>query len=364
MPDVPVVTPSSLLTDWTASPVGVALVALVTVPYAVAVLRARRVGVAWPWLRPIAFLVVGVGSLAYAVCGPLAVHRTEVFWIACLQIGVLSSLTPVGLALGDPVGLLRARMEAEAATGTTTARRPMLLRLVEGRLARVLTFPAVSSLLAVGTLLLVVLTPWLEQTMRSAASAAALYVVLLTSGLLFMLPLLTDELLPRWATPPVRTFLAFVDGLLDAIPGIVVMTSSVLLAPSFPGFASGASGLDPAMDQRLGGGAMLAVAEAVGLPVIGAVFVEWMRSDEQEAREVDARLDEQTSHVSAVAAGEVGEITARPPAPDLWWEQDPRLASRFRPPPERGPGPWRPAGPRGDVERPATPGGDGPLAQQ
>ena len=325
---MPVLTPSSLITDWTTSPVGLALLVLVTAPYAVAVLRARAAGVAWPWRRPALYLTAGVGSLAYAVCGPLAVHRTEVFWIACLQVGVLASLTPVGLALGDPVGLVRARTRAVGA-----ARTPLVLRLVEGRLARVLTFPAVSSCLAVGTVLLVMLTPWFEQTMRSAASAALLYVVLLGSGLLFVLPLLTDDLLPRWATPPVRTFLAFIDGLLDAIPGIVVMTSSVLLAPTFPGFASGTSGLTPLMDHRLGGGAMLAVAEAVGLPVIGAVFVEWMRSDEREAREVDARLDAESARTTTPPTSRTGgEESPELAAPGLWWEQDPRLASRFRQP--------------------------------
>jgi putative copper resistance protein D len=331
IPGVPDLTPSSLLTDWTASPTGLALVAVVTVPYAVAVLRARAAGAAWPWRRPALYLVAGVGSLAYAVCGPLAVHRTEVFWVACLQVGVLASLTPVGLALGDPAGLLRARMRAAG-----EVRPPLALRLLEGRVARVLTVPAVSSGLAVGTVLLVMLTPWFEQTMRSALSAALLYVVLLGTGLLFVLPLLTDDLLPRWATPPVRTFLAFIDGLLDAIPGIVVMTSSTLLAPTFPGFATGTSGLTPLMDQRVGGGAMLAVAEAVGLPVIGAVFVEWIRSDERDAREVDARLDDESSRAvramtsSAPAGG--GAASDERAVPGLWWEQDPRLASRFRPP--------------------------------
>jgi putative copper resistance protein D len=92
------------------------------------------------------------------------------------------------------------------------------------------------------------------------------------------------------------------------------------------------------MDQRLGGGAMLAVAEAVGLPVIGAVFVEWMRSDEREAREVDARLDAESARTTAPPAsptgGEESPELAAPglAAPGLWWEQDPRLASRFRRP--------------------------------
>ena len=327
MSSAPLSATSLLLTDWTASPAGLALLVLAGVPYAVGILRGRRAGVAWPWWRPAVYVLAGMGSLAYAVCGPLAVHRTDVFWVACLQIGVLASVTPVGLALGDPVGLVRARVLAGPG-----GRRPLVLRLVEGRVARVLTFPAVSSLLAVGTLLLVMLTPWFEHTTRSPGAAALLYVVLLLTGLLFVLPLLTEDLLPPWATPPVRTFLAFVDGLLDAVPGIVVMTSSTLLAPGFPGFATGVSGLTPAMDQKYGGGALLAVAESIGIPVIAAVFVEWVRSDEREAREIDEQLD------GARAPGDTDRAAVRHDAPEPdarsgrpWWEDDPRLAARFRP---------------------------------
>lgn len=339
---VPVFTPTSLLTAWTPAPAGLALVALAVVPYAVWLRRARRLGVAWSWWRPALYLGLGVGTLAYAVCGPLAVYRTQVYWIGALQVGVLASLTPVGLALGDPVRLLRA---ASPDSGH------WLLRLLGSRLARALMFPAVSTMLAVGTLLAVFYTPWFDRSVHSDAVAAVLYVVLLGSGLLFVLPLLVDELLPHWATPPVRAFLAFGDGLLDAIPGILVMTSSTLLTPHFPGFSTGVSGIDPALDQKLGGGALLAVAEAVGLPVIGAVFMEWVRSDEREAQVIDAQLEaEQRGRRDGADTGALGEPGLRRPQPSrpggaeaepdahaepassgLWWETDPRLSGRFGP---------------------------------
>lgn len=329
MPSTPLSAASLLLTDWVASPTGLALLVLVATPYAVSLRRARRLGVRWPWWRPVLFVLIGLGSLAYAVCGPLAVHRTEVYWVACLQVGVLASVTPVGLALGDPVGLLRARVAA-----APPGRQPLVLRLLEGRAARLLMFPAVSSLLAVGTVLLVMLTPWFELTTRSPTAAAVLYVVLLLTGLLFVLPLLTEDLLPGWATPPVRTFLAFVDGLLDAVPGIIVMTSSTLLAPGFPGFASGVSGLSPAMDQKYGGGALLVVAESIGIPVIAAVFVEWVRSDEREAREIDEQLDRPRDRPLTVdgrpAPVDAPSVDAGDQSDRPWWEDDPRLAARFR----------------------------------
>jgi putative copper resistance protein D len=318
--------PTDLLTAWTATPFGVVLVVVVAGWYLWQVRLARSEGVPWPWWRVGLYLVVGVGSLAYAVCGPLATYRSQLFWIGALQVGTLASLTPVGIALGDPVTLLRQRR---------LDRPYVLLRLLDGRVARALMFPAVSTILAVTTLLVVFFTPVFVATTRSATLQAVLDVVLLVSGLLFVLPLMVDELLPSWATPGIRTLLAFADGLLDAGPGILLMTAGTVVVPTFPGFVGRVGPPDPLLDTHLGGGALLAVAESVGLPVIGAVFAEWIRADAREAREVDARLD---------AAESPGEVAPAPPTPlaaedpqpalesgtGLWWESDPRFGDRFR----------------------------------
>jgi putative copper resistance protein D len=316
--------PADLLTAWTASPLGLALVAVAVGAYSTWLVRARRAGVRWSWGRVVLWFGFGVGTLAYAVCGPLAVYRAQVFWMGAVQVGVLASVTPAGLALGDPVRLLRA---------TTPGRPPWLVRVLEGPFARALMFPGVSTLLAVGTVLLVFFTPWFERASHGGAPEGLLYVVLLGTGLLFVLPLLVGELLPAWATPPVRVFLAFLDGLLDAVPGLLVMTSSTLLAPGFPGFSSHVSGLTAAFDQRLGGAALVAVAESVGIPVIGAVVIEWIRTDDQEAHEIDARLDAETTG-STTAAAPTGTETAADTATSsgLWWENDPRFAGRFHRP--------------------------------
>ena len=60
---------------------------------------------------------------------------------------------------------------------------------------------------------------------------------------------------------------------------------------------SGVSGLDPLLGQKLGGGALLAVAESVGLRIIAAVFLDWVRSDERDARASDL-LEDETSRAA------------------------------------------------------------------
>ena len=326
--------PSALLTAWTPSPFGLSLVAVAAGWYIRQVARARRDGIAWAWWRVALYLVLGVGTLAYAVCGPLATYRSQVFWIGALQVGSLASLVPVGLALGDPITLLR-RLQ--------TDRQHPIIRLLETPVARVLMFPAVSTVLAVGTLLLVFFTPVFVASTRSRAVEALLDVLLVGTGLLFVLPLMVDELLPAWATPGVRTLLAFADGLLDAVPGILLMTAGTVVARGYPGFSGHPGSPDPLLDTHLGGGALLAVAESVGLPIIGAVFVEWVRTDDREARALDALLDAslgtgqpsgarpETGSAVAIEAVEPGG-EGHEGASGLWWETDPRFAGRFRRP--------------------------------
>jgi hypothetical protein len=85
-------------------------------------------------------------------------------------------------------------------------------------------------------------------------------------------------------------------------------------------------------DQWLGGGVMLAIAETVGLPLLAAVMVTWMRADAAEARLVDVELDAQRAGAGGPSARErrPGPVAEGEPGRDRpWWETDPRF-SRFR----------------------------------
>ncbi|MGV8978923.1 MAG: cytochrome c oxidase assembly protein [Cellulomonas sp.] len=305
---LPPLTPATLMTSWVLDPLGASLAAVLAVVYSVGLVRSRRRGVRWPWLRSVAFLVMGVGSLVLATCGWIGAYRSSLFWVGAVQATVLSAVTPVGLALGDPVAL------AETTWGE--ARAQHLRSTLRGPVARVLMFPLVSSMLAIGSLILVFFTGYFVASTTSTLVRALLEAQMLVTGSLFVLPLLGADMLPAWCTPPVRAVIAFADGLLDALPGIFVMTAPRLLARGAVGLTTRSWGPSPELDQKLGGGAMLLVAEVVGLPVLAAVIAAWVRSDEADAREVDAALDA------------LAPQTAEPELTRPWWEVDPRFADR------------------------------------
>ncbi len=301
---------TSWLTAWTLSWPGVIVSALVGGPYAVGAVRA---GSRWPWWRTVVYLVAGVGSLIYVTCGPVGAYRTSLLWCFGAQVAVVASVTPLGLALGDPVGLWRL---LRPAVSPATPRLGL----------RVACFPLVASVLSAVSIVLVFFTGYAQWALTSGLGQLVLLAQLLLVGSLVVLPLLTEELLPAWASAPVRTLIAFADGLLDAVPGILVMTASSPLVPGFPGLSSRAHvGLGQMLDQKFAGGALLGVAEAIGVPLLAAVFVQWMRSDAVEAARVDADLDEREHHPAPSESG------GPPPTDRPWWLDDPRFADRFGP---------------------------------
>lgn len=279
---MPTTSVGEFVTTWVADPTGLVLLVVAIGGYLIAILRAGRQGVRWPARRSVAYAGLAVLPLAIAGCGPLAAFRTQALWTATTRLAVLSAVVPVGVALADPVGLARA--------GLGPRGRARLERALHGRVARVVTFPLVASLLAIGTLMVILTTGYLAAALRSTAVDALMVSQVLITGLLFIVPLVAEDLLPGWASPGVRMLLGFIDGLLDAVPGLLVMVAPVPLVAGIPGLLDGTH-LDAGFDQQLAGGLLVAVAEVVGLPVIGVLFVQWMRADAAAAREIDAILD-------------------------------------------------------------------------
>ncbi|NYI41721.1 cytochrome c oxidase assembly protein [Demequina lutea] len=305
---MPTLTVWTLLSSWVFDPLGVSLATVLACLYGALLWQAHRRGISWSKARSTAFFVMGPATLVFATCGGLAAYRSTLFWVAAVQAGVLSAVVPMGLALGDPLALAR------AAWGEVGAGR--LLRLLRSPVARVLMFPLVSSLLAMVSLIVVFLTRYFALSTSSMPVRELLYAQLLVTGSLVVLPILGEEMLPAWCTHPVRVLFAFVDGLLDAVPGVFIFFAPTLLTRGVPGLTDRSWGPTPAWDQQLGGGALITVTELVGLPVLAAIITAWVRADKAEARAVDAALDARDA-----ASGD-SELTAP------WWASDPRYSDR------------------------------------
>ncbi|PJN36042.1 hypothetical protein CG747_35045 [Streptomyces sp. CB02959] len=334
---LPELTAGRLLDSWRLDPYALVLILVLGGLYAWGVVRLARRGERWPVARVVAFAGLGLGAIAVATMSGLAVYDHELFWPAAVQNIVLDLIAPLGLALGDPLALALKALPQER----WAARR--LRAAVSGRVVRFLTFPLVSTVLVLSSELAIYFTPYFPTALRHGPLHELMYLQLLVVGSLFVLPMLTrEELLPSWCSHPVRALLVLLDGLVDAVPGIVVMTSGTLIAGGW--YASRHQPWDPSLqqDQMIGGGLMLTIAELVGLPFLIAVFAEWVRDERRRTRALDDRLDREMAVAAAAPAQSAAPAAparsaaapAAAPEPELtrpWWETDQgEVGERFR----------------------------------
>ncbi len=338
---LPELTAGRLLDSWRLDPFALVLILVLGGLYAWGVVRLARRGQRWPVARSVAFVGLGLGAVAVATMSGLAVYDHELFWPAAVQNIVLDLIAPLGLALGDPLSLVLKVLPPERRTARWLRAR------LSGRLLRFLTFPLVSTVLVLSSELAIYFTPYFPTALRHGPLHELMYLQLLVVGSLFVLPMLTrEELLPSWCSHPVRALLVLLDGLVDAVPGIVVMTSGTLIAGGW--YASQHRPWDPSLqqDQMIGGGLMLTIAELVGLPFMIAVFAEWVRDERRRTRALDARLDRELAvaaaapaataatavpAASAAPAAEAAPAVAQPEVTRPWWETDQgEVGERFR----------------------------------
>ncbi|CAM5511929.1 cytochrome c oxidase assembly protein [Streptomyces purpurascens] len=302
-----------LLESWQPDVPALLLVGVLGGLYGWGVVRVRRRGGSWSLPRLLAFVVLGLGAIVVSTMSGLAVYDHELFWPAAVQNAGLDLLAPLGLALGDP---LRLAVEALPEGGAGRVRR-----VLTGRLVRTLTFPLVSTVLVPATELTVYFTPYFATALRVGWLHELMYLHLLAAGCLFVLPVLTrEQALPAWCTHPVRAALVFLDGVVDALPGLVVMTHGTLIAGAWYLHHAPPWSPDVHHDQQIGGGAMLAVAELVAVPFLLAILAQWVRAERVRTVVLDRRLAGEPS-VPGASSGLV-----RP-----WWEtEESEVAARVR----------------------------------
>lgn len=300
-------------TAWEFDAVSAGFVILLGVFYAWRVRRAFVVNAGWPWWRSAAFGVLGLGGIVICTMSSLAVYQHVVPWAFALQITLLMTVVPVAMAAGDPVGLLRA--------GCSDAAQLRLDRALNGRFARVFTFPLVAAVLGVVVQMLLFFGPFLKPALDHGWVMNVVYLVALVTGCLLAWPLLGKDLLPAWCTPPLRMLFAALDGLLDAIPGIALTAAGTLIADGYfkehrPSWTS-----DVLADQHLAGGLAVAVSEVVAIPLLVMLFFQWARSELRTPPEL----------AEAEASSERGDVEAatdRPAVERPWWETDPGFGRR------------------------------------
>ena len=260
-------------------------------------------------------------------------YQGVLFYARAAQTVLLVLVVPLFLAMGKPLTLL-----ANAVPATSDG----VHAAVRSRVARVVTFPAITALALTAVPMVMYFTSWYTAVFHSGTVREFTYLALMVPGYVFFWTLLRVDPVPKAYAYGVAMWITAAEVVGDAFFGIAVIADNNLIAGPYyhaVGYPWG-----PALNtsQVLGGGIIWILGDFVGLPFLAVQLIQMMREDKAEAATIDAELDardaaraqramapEAAASVSAAAA-ETSEADEPADTERPWWENDSRFTDRFK----------------------------------
>jgi putative copper resistance protein D len=259
------------------------LAGVLGVLYARGLLALRRRGDPWPLGRTLAF-GVGLAVLTLATNSGLSPYGRVLFSAHMVQHMLLGMVVPLCLVLGAPLTLA---LRALPARGS----REVLLAAVHSPLARLLANPLVALAIFVVSLYATYFTGLYELGMRTHVGHVLMHLHFIAAGYIFYSMIIGTDPAPSRPPHVFRIIVLFAAMVFHAFFGIAVMGSNTLLAAGWFDELARSWGPSPLADQGLAGSIAWSFGEVPTLGVLGALFVQWMRADEREARRGDRTAD-------------------------------------------------------------------------
>ncbi|MCU1527053.1 MAG: cytochrome c oxidase assembly protein [Frondihabitans sp.] len=279
-----------MLFTFSIDPIALVAIAIALALYFAGVVVVTRRGIRWPLLRTLAFVLLGAGSFFVIQFGFLGTFSHDLRFAFTTRIALLLFATPALMALGAPIALAR-----QALTGR---RLEVLEGFFRSRFMKVVGNAIFSPLFALAAFSLF-LTP-IAFTLRTNPWCEGIITVIVPlMGLLMILPVFDDTLKHSSFYITAEFMLAFVELIIDAIPGIVLRITPHILDQGhavattvLPWFPS------QLRDQQLSGDLLWFIAELSDIPVLIFLFIRWNRMDRSEAKAIDELSDEEMERLT------------------------------------------------------------------
>jgi cytochrome c oxidase assembly factor CtaG len=322
----PQLTLGRAFTQWTADPAMIALVVVLGGCYLLGVRKVRRSGEEWGVGRVIAFCGLGLGFLVIATMSWVGVYQGVLFYARAVQTVLLVLVVPLFLAMGKPLTLLSTAIPATSGAVHATVR---------SRVARIVTFPAITTLALVGVPMVMYFTSWYTAVFHSVTVRELTFLALMVPGYVFFWTLLRVDPVPRMYPYGVAMWITAAEVVGDAFFGIAVIADQNLIAGPYYHAVGYPWGPSLNTSQVLGGGIIWILGDFVGLPFLAVQLIQMMREDKVEAAAIDAELDARDAasapaRPAAVAGTSTDEADVTPDGERPWWEDDPRFTERFK----------------------------------
>ncbi|MFF7526645.1 cytochrome c oxidase assembly protein [Streptomyces pseudovenezuelae] len=278
-----------LFTQWHFDPLFAFGTAAAALLYLAGVRKLRARGDKWPVGRTISWLL-GLAVTVLATMSGLATYGKVLFSVHMGQHMILAMTVPILLVLGAPATLALRALPA-APKGEPGGPRELLLRLLHSRYVKVISHPVVASVLFVGSAFAVYYTSLFETLMRSHLGHMVMLVHFLAVGLLFFWVIIGIDPGPRRPPHLGRLFALILTMPFHSWFSVSLMSSTHLIGEGWWSQLDRPWVAYPMDDQYDAG----AIAWATGdIPVLITTIIlaiQWVRSDQREARRVDRQIE-------------------------------------------------------------------------
>lgn len=255
--------------------------------YAVAWLRARRLGRPVSVSRLIAWSAAWVLTLFLAVSGMWEYSTVQYSWHMVVHMTV-NMMVPVLAVLGAPLTVLRSASDpGPGRIGAAAA----LDAIQDTRAWQILTGPLVAWLLYVGSLFLVYFTPAFAWLMRYHWAHQLMLLVFMATGYLFFDQIIGSDKVGRQLPHLLKLALVISVMPFHAIFAVSILSSRTLIGEEFYSVIAAPWVHDLLADQNVAGQATWFLGEVPLFLVIAALAAQWFRADKTEAADFDAAED-------------------------------------------------------------------------
>ena len=252
--------------------------------YVMGVARLRARGDKWPIGRTISWLA-GIGVMIWTTNSGIALYSQVSVGLHMVQHMTMAMVAPMLMVLGGPFTLaLRA---LKPSPGPQRGPREWIVWGLHSPAAKVFTNPVLVFALFSLSMFVLYFTPTMAWLMGSHVGHVAMQFHFLASGYLFAWIVMgvdpVPKPLPYWARFALILIALGVHGLFS----VIVMMGSEPLAQDWYGIVRPDWVTDPVNDTVLGGQVAWGISEIPMLFMVIMVTLQWMRSDEREARRKD-----------------------------------------------------------------------------
>lgn len=283
MPGSPTLT--RYLFGWSPNGVGLAFVGLGSAFYLKGVQVMHSRGDKWPVGRTISWFL-GLLIIGWATFGGLGRYSHVLFSAHMVSHMMLSMVAPIFLVLAAPVTLALRTLPGPRQPGEVSPRQ-MLTNFLHSRFSRFVTHPLVGPTLFIASLYGLYFSPIFGALMQNHLGHAIMVIHFIAVGTLYYYVLIGIDPSPRKLDPLVRFGALMVTVPFHAFFSISVMSSNTIFAKSYWDELHRPFLTNLLQDQYLGGGIAWAMGEVPLVLVMGAILVQWVRSDAREAKRFD-----------------------------------------------------------------------------